>query len=52
VTNGAVAIEVMTNIVVAMEVECRRGVLEVVIMSTAIEAAAAMVAKVKPWLAS
>jgi hypothetical protein len=50
--NGVVAIGVVTEKVVAKGMVCRRADLEVVIMSTAIEAVAGVVAKVKPWLAS
>ena len=51
-TNAVVAIELVTNKVVAKGMVCRRADLEVVIVSTAIEAVAGVVAKVKPWLAS
>lgn len=51
-TNAVVAIELVTNRVVAKGMVCRRADLGVVIMSTAIEAVAGVVAKVKPWLAS
>jgi hypothetical protein len=50
VTNGVVATEVVMIEVVAMRAECIRGDLEVVIVSTAIEAVAGVVAKVKPYL--
>jgi hypothetical protein len=48
--NGVVATGVMTDGAVAMRAECIRADLEVVIVSTVIEAVAGVVAKVKPYL--
>jgi hypothetical protein len=50
VTNAAVAIEVVTNRVVARRAEYIRADLEAAIVSTAIEAVAGAVAREKPWL--
>jgi hypothetical protein len=46
--NGAVAIEVVTIEVVAMRADCIRATPKAVIVSTAIEAVAGVVARGKP----